>query len=96
MSYELKSSSLFLEQLKTISPHGKMLIESKLDLIKQNPFRFKRIHSRKFSQVFRIRLNLDGKDCRLIFVILNGAVILVCILERKNDYRELEGMLRKI
>ncbi len=96
MSFELKSSQLFLEKLKGISLHAKKLIEGKLDLIKRNPFRFKRIHSNKFSQVFRIRLNLDGRDCRLVYLIRNGAVILVCILERKNDYRELEAALGKM
>ena len=78
--------SLTLKQLKSF----------KVELIEQNPFRFKALHSKLYSRVFRIRLNIGGKETRLIYVVLGSKIILVCLLPRSKEYKNLENYLSKI
>ncbi|MBI5224284.1 type II toxin-antitoxin system RelE/ParE family toxin [Candidatus Micrarchaeota archaeon] len=96
MSFEIKTTRTFLEQIRSLSDKARKLIGAKIDLIKLNPHHFKRIHSKLYSKVFRVRLNLDGKESRLIYLIIEPNIIIACILERKDDYNDLEGMLMKI
>lgn len=96
MNFQLKASECFLKQLEVLDKHSKELIQSKINLIKENPFHFKRIHSKQFGKVFRVRLSIQNKETRLIYAILEPNIILVCLLERKNDYKDLEKYLSKI
>lgn len=96
MNFEICSTELFLEQLKEFDSSAKELIKSKIDLIKQNPFRFKRINSKKFSRVFRVRLSINSIDTRLIYVIIKSKIILVCLFDRSKGYFKMEKMLAKM
>jgi len=58
MSFRIQTAKIFLEQLSKLSKKSKKLVQEKITLLKENPFRFKRIHSKKFNKVFRIRVNL--------------------------------------
>ena len=96
MSYRIKTLKVFLDQVKDLDKKNKDIIKEKISQIKANPFRFKRVHSKLFSKVFRVRLNIQRKETRLIYVVLKPNVILVCLLSRKNEYKELDKYLRKI
>lgn len=96
MSFRVKALEFFIQQLEKLDEKSKGIIREKIRLIKENPFRFKRIHSRKFNKVFRARLNLQGKETRLIYVVLEPNIVIVCLLERKKGYRDLEKYLSKI
>ena len=96
MNYRIKALDVFLNQIKCLDKKSKDIIKEKIELIKENPFRFKRIHSRLFTKVFRVRLNIQKRESRLIYVVLKPNVILVCLLSRKKDYKDLEKYLRKI
>jgi mRNA-degrading endonuclease RelE of RelBE toxin-antitoxin system len=96
MSFKVKALGYFVRQIKHLDAGGKRRVREKIGLIKENPYRFKRIHSKKFSKVFRVRLNLRGKETRLIYVLLEPNIILACLLERKRDYKDLEKYLKKI
>lgn len=96
MIYEIVASRTFLKQIENLSPKYKRLIDNKIDLIKQNPFRFKAIYSRLYSRVFRVRLNIEGSETRLIYVVLGSKVIIACLLDRTDEYRDLEKYLERI
>ncbi len=96
MNFHIQTAKIFLEQLNKLSKKSKKLVQEKIVLLKENPFRFKRIHSKKFNKVFRIRLNLDGKESRLIYAVIEPNIIIVCLLDRKKDYTDLEKYLKKI
>ena len=96
MKYFVESSDLFYEQILKLSDKDKNLIKQKINLIELNPYRFKRIHSKKFKKVFRIRLILNGKKQRMIYVVLESKVIIACLLLRKENYKDLEKYLSKI
>ena len=96
MIYSLISSKDSKKQFDKLDTKSKKLIYEKIQLIKENPYRYKRIHSKKFSRLLRVRLNLNKKETRLIYAIINPNIILVCLLDRKKDYKDLEKYLSKI
>jgi|SRR3989344_2386906 len=96
MSYQIKALKFFIEQIKDLDDKSKRIINDKIELLKQNPYRNKRIHSKSYSKVFRIRFSIQKRETRLIYVVIEPNIILVCLLDRKNDYKDLEKYLAKI
>lgn len=96
MTFLVKLSQVMVEQLNELDEKSKKLIWEKIKLIEENPFHFKKIHSLCFRKVFRVRLNIRGKETRLIYVVLEPNIIIACLLERKKDYKDLEKYLKKI
>ena len=96
MTYEIVASRTFIKQIENLPSEYKEQIDKKIDLIKQNPFRFKTIHAGRYSRVFRVRLNIEGKETRLIYVVLGSKIIIACLLNRTDEYRDLEKYLERI
>ena len=96
MSFTIKTLGIFLDQVKKFDRKSRRIIYSKIQLIKENPFRFKKIHSKQYSRVFRVRVNLNSKEMRIIYVVIEPNILLVCLLERKKNYQDLEKYLVKI
>ena len=96
MKYKVTALKAFQKQVEKLDKKSRKIIHEKIQLIKENPYRYKRIHSKKYSKVFRVRLNIKNKETRLIYAIINPNIILVCLLDRKKDYKELERYLQKI
>jgi mRNA-degrading endonuclease RelE of RelBE toxin-antitoxin system len=82
--------------VKGLSSRHRVQIRKKIELIKENPFRFKRVHSKKFSRVFRVRLNIEGREIRLIYVVMGSRILHVCLLDRRKGYADLEHYLSKL
>jgi len=96
MTFAIKLSPIIVEQLNAMDEKSKNTVREKIKLVEENPFRFKRLHSKRFRKVFRIRLNIQGKETRLVYVIVEPNIIIVCLLERKKNYRDLEKYLSKV
>ncbi len=96
MNYNIKALDYFKNQVSGLDLKSKKIIHNKIQLIKENPFRYKRIHSKKYSKVFRVRLSINQRETRLIYAIIEPNIILVCLLDRKKDYKDLEKYLKKI
>jgi mRNA-degrading endonuclease RelE of RelBE toxin-antitoxin system len=96
MTFAIKLSQVIVEQLDALDEKSKETAREKIKLIEENPFRFKKIHSTRFRKAFRIRLNIQGKETRLIYVVIEPNIIIACLLERKKDYRDLEKYLSKL
>lgn len=96
MSFKAIPSNDFLDQLKHLDKKSKRIIKNKIELIEENPYRYKRIHSTYFSKTFRVRLKINNIETRLIYIVLEPNIILVCLLERKRNYKDLEKYLTKI
>jgi mRNA-degrading endonuclease RelE of RelBE toxin-antitoxin system len=95
MKFELLPSNNFLKQLSEFDISERGRIKEKLLLAEQNPFRNKAIHSKEFNHVFRIRITLQDREKRIIYVVLKDKVLVVGILDRDKDYKDLEAYLRK-
>ncbi|RLI98825.1 MAG: hypothetical protein DRP00_01065 [Candidatus Aenigmatarchaeota archaeon] len=96
MRYKIRATDFFFSQIRKLDKRSKKIIKNKIELIKINPYRYKRIHSKKFSKIFRVRLNLKGKEIRLVYAIIKNLIILICLLERRREYKDLEKYLKKI
>ena len=96
MKFELVATEFFIEQLNDLDKKSKGQIKEKIDLISSDPFRFKKIHTKTVKNVFRVRLNLQSKEIRLIYAVLSPNIVLVCLLDRKNNYNDLEKYLGKL
>jgi len=97
MKFQIKSLKFFRKQISQLDKKSKRIIDNKIQIIKQNPYRYKKLHSHKFSKVFRIRLRIKKQELRLIYVVVEPNIILVCLLDRGKDYKNLEkylGMIR--
>jgi len=95
MKFELVATEIFIEQIENLDKKSKEQIKKKIDLISSNPFRFKRIHSKTIHNLFRVRLNIRS-EMRLIYAVLSPNIILVCLLDRKDDYTDLEKYLKEL
>lgn len=96
MRFEIKALEFFKNQIEQLDEKSRRIIDDKIQLIKENPYRYKRIRSKSFSKVFRIRISLQKKETRIIYVIIKNNIILVCLLDRKKDYKDLEKYLDEI
>jgi len=96
MIYKIKSLKWFNKQVEKLDSRSKEIIYNKIQLLKENPYRYKKIHSKHYSKVFRIRFSILKKEVRLVYIIVEPNVILVCLLDRKRDYKDLEKYLSKI
>lgn len=96
MTFAVKLSPIIVEQLNSLDEKSKRLVWEKIKLIEENPFHFKKIHSQCFRKVFRVRISIQGKETRLIYIIIEPNIIITCLLNRKNDYKDLEKYLSKI
>ncbi len=94
MKYELIPSRFFLEQLDGLSKESKKLIESKLLLVKTNPYRFKKLEGFKLF-LFRIRFQDNKKEKRVIYLVDKPKVKILCIIDRDNDYKDLRSFLKR-
>ncbi|MFW6233356.1 MAG: hypothetical protein ACOC3Z_01700 [Nanoarchaeota archaeon] len=94
MIFILQPTKFFLEQLNNLDKKSKKIIKEKLQLTKNNPYRFKRIHGYSLF-LFRIRFNNRKKEKRVIYLIDKQYIKILCILDRKKDYKDLKKYLKK-
>lgn len=95
MEFKLISTKGFQEQSKYLDIKTKRIIDNKLDLILENPFRFKALKC-SGHRLFRVPLNINSKEVRLIYKIIKPNIIFICLLERKHDYKDLKKYLKNL
>lgn len=93
--WTLKPSQFFLEQVDQLSAEAAAIVEAKLRLVKKNPFHFKRLQGYGLF-LFRIRFEDRRKEKRLVYLVDKPFVKVLCILDRKNDYKDLRKYLKKL
>lgn len=93
MEYILKPTEFFMQQAGELSDKAARILEEKLRLIKINPFRNKRIHGYGIF-LFRIRFEDSHKEKRAIYLVDKPFVKLLCILDRDNEYNDLNKYLK--
>lgn len=95
MEYELKPSRFFLQQIDELSDEAKRVVETRLKLVKVNPFRNKRIHGYNLF-LFRIRFEEQHREKRVIYLVDKPFVKLLCILDRDKEYKDLKKYLKML
>ncbi len=94
MNFKIKGSNLFYEQLDEFGEKTPRILDEKIQLLKNNPFRFKRLKHQKI--LFKIRFKYKRKEKRLIYQVKKGVIELLFIINRNKDYRDLDKFLEKI
>ena len=96
MNYIIKSTKFLIEQVGKLDKKTRRVIFDKKELIKLNPFRYKKVHSKNYNHVFSVKLSSEGEAKRLIYVVLGNIVFLCFILDRSKEYKDLEKYFKKI
>lgn len=92
MTYELIPEELFKKQIKELSKKSQTQLLKKLIYTKQHPFSNKSLIGFKI-KLFRIRFKDNNIEKRVIYTIKRNQILLLTILERKHDYKELKQVL---
>ena len=98
--FGLEYTDYFLKQWADLDRESKELIEKKLYLIKQNPFRFPKHQG--YKRVFKIKITVGDKYSRLMYAVFmpnKESITVLGIFPRKHDYKDFErlfGYLRKL
>lgn len=95
MIFTIKGTDRFYKQLNELEEKSKRILKDKLDLLKENPYRFKKLQGRKL-KLFRIRFNIKGKESRLVYAVIEPNVILICFLDRSKGYKELDRYIKEL
>ncbi|MBI2656401.1 hypothetical protein HYX03_01525 [Candidatus Woesearchaeota archaeon] len=95
MNYTLVPTEFFLKQIDELSKEARSIIEKRLELIKINPFRNKRVEGYSLF-LFRIRFEDNKKEKRVIYLVDKPKVILLCILDRSKEYKDLKKYLKSL
>lgn len=93
--YKIKLTSFFLSQLEKLDLKIIEIIYKKLKLLEINPNRNKTLIHKKYN-LFRIRLANFNKEIRIVYTIKDFEVRILFILDRKNNYKDLEKYLKKV
>lgn len=93
--YVLEPTELFLEQVDELSHESAKLLEEKLCLAKLNPQRNKRLVGYGLF-IFRIRFKDRNREKRCVYFLRGNSIIVCCILDRCNDYKDLRKILIRL
>ena len=93
--FALRPSKVFLAQVKELPEEERLLIAEKLELAKLNPFRYKSLNVPGLTKVFEIKITLAGLYSRIVYAVDGTQVRVECIVNRKNDFKDLLKLLFK-
>jgi len=94
MKFNIEATDEFYKQLDELDEKTKRILDNKLQLLKENPYRFKKLQGYKL-KLFRIRFNVHDKAVRLVYTIIEPNVVLICFIARKKDYKDLTNYLKQ-
>lgn len=89
--FKFKFTNYFLQQWKEYDDKTKAFIQKKLELVKQNPFRFPKHEGYKF--VFKVKLSVEDTYSRLMYAVFmpdQEHITILGIFDRKAEYKDFE------
>lgn len=89
--FELHYTKYFEKQWLDYDEKTKLLIESKLKLIKQNPFRYDTLEG--YKRVRKVKFSLEGKYQRILYALHMpevNQIFILGIFDRNKGYEEFE------
>ncbi|MBU1201230.1 MAG: hypothetical protein KKA51_01905 [Nanoarchaeota archaeon] len=97
LKFNLLFTKYFQEQWDKYDEKTKNLIQDKLKLIKENPFRFPKHTNYRF--IFKVKLSIQGKYSRLMYAVFmpdSEHITILGIFERKANYKDFENIFREM
>jgi len=95
MVYSIRPSRFFLKQFEKLSNEANRVLTEKIESAKTNPFRYKSVRMLGHT-FFRIRFTDRNCSKRLIYHVDKNDLILLFILDRGNEYKNLKKYLRNL
>lgn len=95
--FELRFTDYFLKQFGSYKEKEKGIINDKLSLIKEKPFRFERHEGFKF--VFKVKITVDDKFSRLMYAVFYPDaehITILGVFDRKADYKDFERVFKEL
>ena len=89
--FDLKYTKFFERQWLGYDEKTQHLIQDKLGLIKQNPFRYDTLAG--YRRVRKVKLSIEGKYQRLLYVLhlpKVNQILVLGVFEREKDYKDFE------
>src|SRR3989344_7650968 len=97
LSFQFKFTHYFLLQWEDYDEATREFIQSKLDLIKQNPFRFPKHEGYRF--VFKVKISVEQKYSRLMYAVFmpdQQHITILGIFDRDVDYKDFERIFKEL
>ena len=97
LKFDFKFTHYFLNQWKVYDAKARKLINDKLSLIKQNPFRFPKHEGYRF--VFKIKISIEGEYSRLMYAVFmpdSKHITILGVFDRKAEYKDFERIFREL
>ena len=95
MNYTARPTPTFTKQFSKLNKMTQKILFDKIELAENNPFRNKSLTGFKI-KLFRIRIKDNNIEKRAIYTINKDTIILIAIIKRRHDYRELKRTLKKL
>ncbi len=87
----MKITKFFLNQASKLNYKTKQIVKNKINQIESNPTHFRRVQGFPLP-LHRIRI----KDKRIIYLLEKEEITILCITERKYNYKDLKKYLQKL
>lgn len=97
MAWTLRFTEFFARQWNSLSDKEKSIVEEKIRLVKQNPFRYGRL--RNFRFVIKVKLEVKNNYSRLMYAAYfpdKSHITVLGIFSRKNAYRDFKSFFKKL
>ena len=91
--HRIVPSSRYLEQITILPAKIVVFLDKKLQNAAMLPKRYKRLRHKL--PLFVIKFSHQRKEQRLIFIIERDTLVPLFILDRKNDYNDLDEELKR-
>lgn len=88
-NFNIIATKFFIKQFKELTQKEKDLVNSKLEFIKNNPFRYKKLIG--YKNTYEIKITLNDNYSRLIYVVYlpeKSNVTLFGIFKRKDEFKD--------
>ena len=95
--FKFKFTKYFSEQWEQYDEKTKESIKKKLELVKQNPFRFPAHKGYRF--VFKVKLTVEDNYSRLMYAVFmpdKEHITILGIFDRKADYKDFERIFKDV
>ena len=87
MRFKVKQTKLFSKQIDELTEKERKLVSDKIDLAKQNPFRFKKLVG--YKSTFEIKITINRGFSRLIYCVFSkDEITIMGIFKRKKDFKD--------
>lgn len=99
--FKLIPSKYFLKQLENLNEKNKRTVEKKLEILKNNPFRYKPLSG--YKHLFEVKMDVSNQYSRLIYAVFypsDNSIRIFGIFDRGNNFKDFhkifEEELKKI